>query len=47
MTGKQIDNLNLDLYKEDSKKGLILEVDLEYPDKIHIHKRAYNNLFII
>ena len=27
--------LNLDLYKEDSKKGLILEVDLEYPKELH------------
>ena len=35
MTQKQIDKTNLALYKEDSKKGLILEVDLEYPNKLH------------
>ena len=35
MTQKQIDKTNLALYKEDSKKGLILEVDLEYPNELH------------
>ena len=35
MTEKQINSMNLALYKEDSKKGLILEVDLEYPDELH------------
>ena len=35
MTQKQIDKTNLALYKEDSKKGLILEVDLEYPKELH------------
>ena len=35
MTQKQIDKTNLALYKEDSKKGLILEVDLEYPEELH------------
>ena len=35
MTEKQIDNLNLAKYKEDSKKGLILEVDLAYPEELH------------
>ena len=35
MTQKQIDNIDLDKYKEDSKKGLILEVDLEYPKELH------------
>ena len=35
MTQKQIDKTNLALYKEDSKKGLILEVDLKYPNKLH------------
>ena len=32
---KQIYNTNLAKYKEDSKKGLILEVDLEYPEELH------------
>ena len=35
MTEKQIDNIDLAKYKEDSKKGLILEVDLEYPEELH------------
>ena len=35
MTQKQIDKINLAKYTEDSKKGLILEVDLEYPKKLH------------
>ena len=35
MTEKQIDKLDLTKYKEDSSKGLILEVDLEYPKELH------------
>ena len=35
LTEKQISNLDLATYKEDSKKGLILEVDLEYPQELH------------
>ena len=35
MTEKQINKINLSTYKEDSKKGLILEVDLEYPRELH------------
>ena len=35
LTEKQINNTNLDDYKDDSNKGLILEVDLEYPEEIH------------
>ncbi|XP_068737901.1 uncharacterized protein [Montipora capricornis] len=35
MTEKQIDNIDLGKYKEDSKKGLILEVDLTYPKELH------------
>ncbi|XP_068684554.1 uncharacterized protein [Montipora foliosa] len=31
----QIDKIDLAKYKEDSKKGLILEVDLEYPKELH------------
>ena len=32
---KQIDKLNLASYEEDSKKGFIAEVDLEYPSELH------------
>ena len=35
MTEKQIDMIDLAKYKEDSEKGLILEVDLEYPKELH------------
>ena len=35
MTQKQIDNIDLAKYKEDSNKGLILEVDLAYPSSLH------------
>ena len=35
MTEKQIDKIDLTKYKEDSNKGLILEVDLEYPKELH------------
>ena len=35
MKQHQIDNLDLVKYTEDSKKGLILEVDLEYPKELH------------
>ena len=35
MTEEQINNLDLTKYKEDSKKGLILEVELKYPKKLH------------
>ena len=35
MTEKQISNINLSKYNANSKKGLILEVDLEYPEKLH------------
>ena len=35
MKQKQIDELDLAKYKEDSKMGLILEVDLEYPKELH------------
>ena len=31
MTDKEINKINLGKYKVDGKKGLILEVDLEYP----------------
>ena len=35
MTQKQIDKIDLTKYEEDSRKGLILEVDLEYPEELH------------
>ncbi|XP_068713295.1 uncharacterized protein [Montipora foliosa] len=35
MTKKQIDKIDLSKYKEDSNKGSILEVDLEYPKELH------------
>ena len=35
MTQKQIDKIDLAKYKEDSNKGLILEVDLEYSKELH------------
>ena len=35
MSKKQIDKIDLAKYNEDSKKGLILEVDLEYPKELH------------
>ena len=35
MTEKQIDNINLAKYDENSKKGFIAEVDLEYPKELH------------
>ena len=35
MTEKQINKINLSKYSENSKKGLILEVDLAYPKKLH------------
>ena len=35
MSQKQIDKIDLAKYKENSKKGLILEVDLEYPKDLH------------
>ena len=35
MSEKQINKLDLAKYTDDSKKGLILEVDLEYPKELH------------
>ena len=35
LTGKEINKLYLGNYKTDGKKGLILEVDLEYPQELH------------
>ena len=35
MTDKKINKIDLGKYKPDGKKGLILEVDLEYPQELH------------
>ena len=35
MSDKEIKKIDLGKYKEDGQTGLILEVDLEYPKKIH------------
>lgn len=35
MTEKQIDKTDLGKYKNDSKTGLTLELDLEYPSELH------------
>ena len=35
MTDKEISKIDLAKYKENGKKGLILEVDLEYPRELH------------
>ena len=41
MKEKQINKLNLDEYTEDSKKGLILKVDLEYHKELHDLHNCY------
>ena len=41
MTEKQIDNMDLAKYDENSKKRLILEVDLEYPKELHDNHNDY------
>ena len=35
MTDKEISKINLGKFKTDGKKGLILEVDLEYAEELH------------
>ena len=35
LTEKEINKIDLAKYKEDSKKGVILEVDQEYPQELH------------
>lgn len=38
---KKIEKINLAAYTENSKKGLILEVDLENPSKLHKNHNDY------
>ena len=35
MTDNEISKIDVGKYKVDGKKGLILEVDLEYPQELH------------
>ena len=35
MTDKEISKIDLGKYKKDGKKGLIIGVDLEYPQELH------------
>ena len=35
MTEKQINNLDLAKYKKESKKGLLLEINLKYSNELH------------
>ena len=41
MTGKEINKIDLGKYKADGKRGLILEVDLEYPRELHDSHNDY------
>ena len=41
MTNKEISKIDLGRYKTDGKKGLILEVDLEYPQELHNSHNYY------
>ena len=41
LTEKEINKLDLHQYKDNSKKGLILEVDLEYPKELHDKHNDY------
>ena len=42
MTDKEISKIDLAKYKENGKKGLILEVDLEYPRELHSLHNDYH-----
>ena len=44
MTDKEISKIDLAKYKENGKKGLILEVDLEYPRELHSLHNDYLSL---
>ena len=41
LTEKQINKINLAQYNEDSNKGLLIEVDLEYPKELHESHNSY------
>ena len=41
MTDKEINKIDLGKYKKDGKKGLILEVDLEYNKNLHELRNDY------
>ena len=41
LTEKEINNIDLTKYKEDNKKGVILEVDLQYPQELHDLRNDY------
>ena len=41
MTDKEINKIDLGKYKTNGKKGLILEVDLEYPQELHYLHNDY------
>ena len=41
LTEKQINKINLAQYNEDSNKGLLIEVDLEYPKELHELHNSY------
>ena len=41
MTNKEISKIDLGRYKTDGKKGLILVVDLEYPQELHNSHNDY------
>ena len=41
MTDKEVSKIDLGKYKADSKKGLISEVDLEYPKELHDRHNDY------
>ena len=42
MTDKEISKIDLGKYKADGKKGLIPEVDLEYPQELHYIHNDYS-----
>ena len=41
LTEEKINELNLSEYKNDSQKGIILEVDLKYAEKLHNYHNDY------
>lgn len=41
LNGKDINKINLGAYEAESKKDLLLEVDLEYPEELHDSHNDY------